>query len=114
MRCDSASSFIWVSDLLLDPIGKRLLKGRCPIHLLPPSLQVSPDGLLLQSSTLSDPVRYKFSCGAEADIAGSYIEFVERRPLLDLQSVSVAILSFVYRTVSQLYRYVLAPGRMDL
>lgn len=43
--------------------------------------QVSPDGLLLQSSTVSDKVPYKFADGSVHDIAGSYIEFAERRPL---------------------------------
>ncbi len=45
------------------------------------SPQVSPDGLLLQSSTVSDKVRYTFCGGATEDIAGSYVEFAERRPL---------------------------------
>ena len=49
------------------------VSSRCP--------QVSPDGLLLQSSTVSDKVRYTFSGGAVEDIAGSYVEFAERRPM---------------------------------
>ena len=76
------------------------------------SRQVSPDGLLLQSSTLSDPVRYRFSCGAEADIAGSYIEFVERRPLLDLKSVSIAQILCLYLNQSYLYHTVKYVPRM--
>uniref|UniRef100_A0A7R9VGL3 2-oxoadipate dioxygenase/decarboxylase n=1 Tax=Chlamydomonas euryale TaxID=1486919 RepID=A0A7R9VGL3_9CHLO len=44
-------------------------------------IKSSPDGLLLQSSTVSDSVRYAFRCGIVADIAGSYYEFAERRPM---------------------------------
>lgn len=44
--------------------------------------QVSPDGLLLQSSTVSDTERYTFAGGEEKDIAGSYVEFAERRSVL--------------------------------
>ena len=45
-------------------------------------MQVSPDGLLLQSSTVADVVQYRFAGGAVAvPIAGAYVEFVERKLL---------------------------------
>jgi hypothetical protein len=44
-------------------------------------IKVSPDGLLRQSSTVSALKEVKFSCGNIAEIAGSYVEFAERRIL---------------------------------
>lgn len=43
--------------------------------------KISPDGLLLQSSTIADSVPYAFSCGTTRLIPGAYIEFAERKPL---------------------------------
>lgn len=39
---------------------------------------MSPDGLLLQSSTVADSVSFKFSDGATESVPCSYIEFAER------------------------------------
>jgi hypothetical protein len=44
-------------------------------------VKASPDGLLLQSSTLADRVRCTFAGGEAREVAGSYIEFAERRVL---------------------------------
>lgn len=44
-------------------------------------INVSPDGLLRQSSTKADLVEYHFRCGAKASIPGSYVEFAERLAL---------------------------------
>uniref|UniRef100_A0A0A0KJ38 2-oxoadipate dioxygenase/decarboxylase n=1 Tax=Cucumis sativus TaxID=3659 RepID=A0A0A0KJ38_CUCSA len=41
-------------------------------------LKVSPDGLLLQSSTLADSISFEFSDGITASVPCSYIEFAER------------------------------------
>ncbi|KAF9677941.1 hypothetical protein SADUNF_Sadunf08G0160300 [Salix dunnii] len=41
-------------------------------------LKVSPDGLLLQSSTVADPISFKFSDGFTESVPCSYIEFAER------------------------------------
>lgn len=41
----------------------------------------SPDGLLLQSSTVSQMVPAQFAGGEEHPIAGSYVEFAERKVL---------------------------------
>ncbi|KAL3582796.1 hypothetical protein D5086_017128 [Populus alba] len=41
-------------------------------------LKVSPDGLLLQSSTVADSIPFKFSDGFTESVPCSYIEFAER------------------------------------
>ncbi|KAL6969542.1 hypothetical protein U1Q18_029253 [Sarracenia purpurea var. burkii] len=41
-------------------------------------LKVSPDGLLLQSSTVADSVSFRFSDGVTEPVPCSYIEFAER------------------------------------
>lgn len=43
--------------------------------------QVSPDGGLLQSSTVADTVLFRFADGEERRVPGAYIEFAERAPL---------------------------------
>ena len=44
-------------------------------------IKVSPDGLLLQSSTVAQIVKASFARDQEHDIAGSYVEFAERKVL---------------------------------
>ncbi len=44
-------------------------------------VKVSPDGKLLQSATVAEMVTARFADGDEHSIAGSYVEFAERRPL---------------------------------
>jgi hypothetical protein len=44
-------------------------------------IKTSGDGLLLQSSTVAQMVKATFAGDAEEDIAGSYVEFAERKPL---------------------------------
>lgn len=44
-------------------------------------IKVSPDGGLLQSSTLADKYVFRFAGGEEREVAGGYIEFAERKPL---------------------------------
>lgn len=46
-------------------------------------VKVSPDGLLLQASTLSDLIEVTFSDGITRTIPGSYVEFVERKVLYE-------------------------------
>ncbi|KAI3733602.1 hypothetical protein L6452_13046 [Arctium lappa] len=41
-------------------------------------LKVSPDALLLQSSTVADSIPFEFSDGFKNSVPGSYIEFAER------------------------------------
>ena len=53
-------------------------------------LQVSPDGLLLQSSTVADVVQYRFAGGKMVPIARAYVEFVERKLLPQDRQVGVS------------------------
>ena len=41
-------------------------------------IKISPDGLLLQSSTVADGIEFNFSCGETQLVAGAYVEFAER------------------------------------
>ena len=43
------------------------------------TIKTSVDGLLRQASTRADDVAYTFACGRTERIAGSYVEFAERR-----------------------------------
>jgi Domain of unknown function (DUF1338) len=43
--------------------------------------KASPDGKLIQSSTVAEMIDVEFAGGAKKTIAGSYVEFAERRPL---------------------------------
>lgn len=45
------------------------------------TIKESPDGLLLQSSTVAELIEAEFAGGDRHSIAGSYVEFAERRPL---------------------------------
>ncbi len=44
-------------------------------------VKVSPDGGLLQSSTVAEMIQAKFANGETHEIAGSYVEFAERKVL---------------------------------
>ncbi|MBV8251056.1 MAG: DUF1338 domain-containing protein [Chitinophaga sp.] len=50
----------------------------------------SPDGLLLQSSTVAGMIEATFADGEKHRIAGSYVEFAERRLLPDYQHLEMA------------------------
>lgn len=43
--------------------------------------KTSPDGLLIQSSTVAEMITVSFADGVEREISGSYVEFAERRVL---------------------------------
>jgi hypothetical protein len=45
------------------------------------TIKVSPDGKLLQSSTVAEMIDVAFAAGDIHRISGSYVEFAERRPL---------------------------------
>lgn len=49
--------------------------------------KISPDGLLLQSSTVADKKEYVFSNGEVHTVPASYIEFAERLPLPKYQGL---------------------------
>lgn len=50
-------------------------------------IKTSPDGGLLQSSTVAQMVTAKFAAGDEHQIPGSYVEFAERRILPQFQHI---------------------------
>lgn len=53
-------------------------------------IKISPDGLLLQSSSVAEMVDAEFADGERHRIAGSYVEFAERRVLPEFADVPVA------------------------
>lgn len=61
---------------------------------------MSPDGLLLQSSTVADSVSFQFSDGLTKSVPCSYIEFAERLVLPQYKNLPdtevSSILSFDY------------------
>lgn len=52
-------------------------------------IKISPDGLLLQSSTVAEMVDAEFAGGDRHRIAGSYVEFAERKVLPEFAGVPV-------------------------
>ncbi|WP_341842899.1 DUF1338 domain-containing protein [Chitinophaga caseinilytica] len=57
----------------------------------------SPDGLLLQSSTVAGMIDAEFANGETARIAGSYVEFAERRVLPAFAHLSTSEIQRVHR-----------------
>lgn len=57
----------------------------------------SPDGLLLQSSTVAGMIDAEFANGETARIAGSYVEFAERRVLPAFAHLSASEIQRVHR-----------------
>lgn len=56
-------------------------------------VKVSPDGLLLQSSTVAEMIEAEFGDGERRMISGSYVEFAERRPLPEYAHLPAAELT---------------------
>ncbi|WP_394749381.1 DUF1338 domain-containing protein [Spongiimicrobium salis] len=50
-------------------------------------IKTSPDGLLKQSSSVAEMVEAEFAQGEKMKIAGSYVEFAERLPLLQYKDL---------------------------
>lgn len=67
-RCYKMCLFLLV---ILSSMGRQFITSF-------PLLTVSPDGLLLQSSTVADSVSFQFSDGVTESVPCSYIEFAER------------------------------------
>lgn len=61
------------------------------------TIKQSPDGKLLQSSTVAEMIDATFAGGVVERIAGSYVEFAERRPLDDFAHLPVAALRREHR-----------------
>ncbi|HEY4065125.1 MAG TPA: DUF1338 domain-containing protein [Puia sp.] len=60
-------------------------------------IKTSPDGGLLQSSTVARMVPATFAGGETLDISGSYVEFAERRPLPEFAHLPAAALQRQHR-----------------
>ncbi|KAI4384243.1 hypothetical protein MLD38_002423 [Melastoma candidum] len=61
------------------------------------ALKVSPDGLLLQSSTVADSFPFQFSDGATESVPCSYIEFAERLVLPEFRNLPTKELEEFHR-----------------
>ncbi|KAI3516385.1 hypothetical protein L1887_15300 [Cichorium endivia] len=60
-------------------------------------LKVSPDGLLLQSSTVADSMQFEFSDGVKAKVPCSYVEFAERLVLPEYKKLSEHMVEEIHR-----------------
>lgn len=60
-------------------------------------IKTSPDGLLKQSSTVAKLIRAEFANQTTMDIAGSYVEFAERKPLPEFGNISSVSISRTQR-----------------
>lgn len=60
-------------------------------------IKESRDGLLLQSSSVSALKNVKFACGEFADIAGSYVEFAERKILPQYKDLPLSEIDTIHR-----------------
>ncbi len=60
-------------------------------------VKVSPDGNLLQSSTVAEMIRAKFSEGTEHEISGSYVEFAERKILPQYKNLAKSEIKRIHR-----------------
>lgn len=60
-------------------------------------VKISPDGGLLQSSTVAQMVEAEFAGGIKEIIAGSYVEFAERKVLPQYQHLSASEITRAHR-----------------
>jgi len=60
-------------------------------------IKQSPDGLLLQSATVAGKIEASFAGGEKKMIAGSYVEFAERKVLPEYAGMSAATLGREHR-----------------
>ena len=60
-------------------------------------IKESKDGLLLQSSSVSALKKVIFACGNNSEIAGSYVEFAERKVLPEFSKLPVSELKHNHR-----------------
>lgn len=60
-------------------------------------IKISKDGLLRQSSSVSALKKARFSCGQTAEIAGSYVEFAERKVLPQYRHLPLSQIKSVHR-----------------
>eukprot|EP01023_Acetabularia_acetabulum_P031349 TRINITY_DN2946_c0_g1_i2.p2 TRINITY_DN2946_c0_g1~~TRINITY_DN2946_c0_g1_i2.p2 ORF type:complete len:141 (-),score=25.68 TRINITY_DN2946_c0_g1_i2:353-775(-) len=61
------------------------------------TIKISPDGGLLQSSTMADKMTFQFKDGVKREIASSYIEFAERLVLQEFKHLKVGQIGEIHR-----------------
>ncbi len=71
----------------LEAFNNFLEKNNVQLNDAGGKIKKSPDGLLLQSSTVARMVAAVFSDGEKKNIPGSYVEFAERKPIEQYKSV---------------------------
>jgi hypothetical protein len=60
-------------------------------------IKISPDGGLLQSSTVAEMIDAEFADGVVRSIAGSYIEFAERKVLPQFSGITIDKIERIHR-----------------
>ncbi len=60
-------------------------------------IKISPDGMLLQSSTVAEMVDADFADGDRHPISGSYVEFAERQVLPEYRGLSKSVIERQHR-----------------
>lgn len=60
-------------------------------------IKTSPDGLLLQSASVAEMVDAEFAGGDWHQIAGSYVEFAERKVLPEFSSLAEGLIGSIHR-----------------
>jgi hypothetical protein len=60
-------------------------------------IKISPDGYLLQSSTVAEMIEATFANGVKHRISGSYVEFAERKVLKQFQELPFSVIGREHR-----------------
>jgi len=60
-------------------------------------IKISPDGGLLQSSTVAEMIDAEFADGVIHSIAGSYVEFAERKVLPQFSGITIDKIEMIHR-----------------
>ena len=70
-------------NIILNSLFKKYQENVSDVRII----KESQDALLLQSSSVSALKKARFSCGGMAKIAGSYVEFAERKVLPEFKQL---------------------------
>lgn len=73
----------------MEALNTKLKEAGFQLNTSGGELKVSPDGGLLQSSTVSEQLPFTFAGGEEREVAGAYIEFAERKALPEFEHIPV-------------------------
>lgn len=69
----------------LEALNKMLKEAGFKLNTSGGEVKISPDGGLLQSSTVSEEVPFTFAGGQEREVSTGYIEFAERKALPEFE-----------------------------